>query len=76
MATFVTGALAAPGRTLMTMAIDAYVLSGDTLRQLADVRASDHERRFNLDKKMEVLKQLRNHFKLFFLHRNDLVVKF
>ena len=57
-----TGALAAPGRTMMTMAINAYVHSGDTLRQIADVRPSAHERGLNLDKKTEILKQLRIQF--------------
>ena len=58
-----TGALAAPGRTMMTMAIDAYVNSRDTLRQIAEVRPSAHDRGLNLDKKAEILKQLRIQFK-------------
>ena len=61
-ATFVTGALAAPGRTMMMMAIDAYVHSGDTPRQIAEVRPSANNRGLNLDKKTEILKQLRTQF--------------
>ena len=59
---YVTGSLAAPGRTLITLSLDAYVQSGDTLRQLSDVRPSDHERRFDVDKKREILRQLRGQF--------------
>ena len=47
----------------MTMAIDAYVNSRDTLRQIAEVRPSAHDRGLNLDKKAEILKQLRIQFK-------------
>ena len=59
---FVTGTLAAPGRTLITLSLDAYVQSADTLRQLADVTASDRRTRFNVDKKRETLRQLRGQF--------------
>ena len=44
------------------MSIDAYVMSGDTLRQLADVRTSDHDDKFDRDKKRETLNQLRGQF--------------
>ena len=57
-----TGALAAPGRTMVTMAIDAYVNAGNTLRQIAETRPSAHERGLNLEKKSEILKQLRIQF--------------
>ena len=59
---YITGSLAAPGRTLIMMSIDAYVMSGDTLRQLADVRTSDQHDKFDRDKKKETLKQLRGQF--------------
>ena len=44
------------------MSIDAYVMSGDTLRQLAEVTTSDHHNKFDRDKKKETLKQLRGQF--------------
>ena len=56
------GPMAAPGRTLITLSLDAYVQSGDTLRQLADVTASDRRTRFDVDKKRETLRQLRGQF--------------
>ena len=43
------------------MSIDD-VMSGDTLRQLADVRTSDQHDKFDRDKKKETLKQLRGQF--------------
>ena len=61
-ATFITGSLAPPGRTLITMSINAYVMSADTLRQLAEVTSSDHRNKFDKDKKKETLKQLRGQF--------------
>ena len=59
---YVTGTLSAPGRTLITLSLDAYVQSADTLRQLADVTASDRRTRFDVDKKRETLRQLRGQF--------------
>ena len=53
------GSLAAPGRTLITLAIDAYVNAGNTLRQVADLKVSKHQRGLTADKKTEILKQLR-----------------
>ena len=41
-ATYVTGSLAAPGRTLITMAIDAYTNSASTLKQVAEFRECTH----------------------------------
>ena len=37
-------------------------MSGDTLRQLAEVTSSDHRNKFDKDKKKETLKQLRGQF--------------
>ena len=54
--------MSTPGRTLITLSLDAYVQSGDTLRQLADVTASDRRTRFDVDKKRETLRQLRGQF--------------
>ena len=59
---YVAGPMAAPDRTLITLSLDAYVQSGDTLRQLADVTASDRRTRFDVDKKRETLRQLRGQF--------------
>ena len=61
-ATYVTGSLAPPGRTLIILAIDAYVNTGNTLRQVADLRVSNHQRGLTADKKTEILKQLRVQF--------------
>ena len=58
-ATYVTGSLAAPGRTLITMAIDAYTNSASTLKQVAEFRESNHVRSLTAEKKTELLKQLR-----------------
>ena len=47
---------------MVTMAIDAYVNAGNTLRQIAETRASANDRGLNLEKKTEILKQLRIQF--------------
>ena len=44
------------------MSIDAYVMSGATLSQLAEVTTSDRHNKFDRDKKKETLKQLRGQF--------------
>ena len=59
---YVSGNLSAPGRTLITLSLEAYIQSADTLRQLADVSPSDRRTRFDLDKKKETLRQLRSLF--------------
>ena len=59
---YVSGTLSAPGRTLITLSLEAYIQSADTLRQLADVSASDRRTRFDVDKKRETLRQLRSQF--------------
>ena len=54
--------MSAPGRTLITLSLEAYIQSADTLRQLADVSPSDRRTRFDGDKKRETLRQLRSQF--------------
>ena len=54
--------MSAPARTLITLSLEAYIQSADTLRQLADVSPSDRRTRFDSDKKKETLRQLRSQF--------------
>ena len=59
---YAAGTLSAPARTLITLSLEAYIQSADTLRQLADVSPSDRRTRFDSDKKKETLRQLRSQF--------------
>ncbi len=51
-----------PGRTLTTLAVEAYTDSASTLRQVATMETSNCVLGFSRENKNEVLKQLRGQF--------------